>query len=113
MQSALNVAIFVRFSFLLVLVLHNSEAQIAFDVPCPDVHVVRDFDVQKVGKLCILFETFMVFRQCHYFLKYSGIWFEIVSYPSIIDEFDICVSMHYTVQADGSLQVVSSWFNTR
>jgi lipocalin len=45
--------------------------------------------------------------------KYSGVWFEIESYPDMINEFDICVSLSYLVQTDGVLQVVSSWFNTR
>ncbi|XP_046436862.1 apolipoprotein D-like isoform X2 [Daphnia pulex] len=66
------------------------KAQIAFDVVCPNVNIVQDFDMQK----------------------YSGVWFEIESYPDVIDEFDICVSLSYSVQTDGVLQVVSSWFNT-
>ena len=48
-----------------------------------------------------------------FYFKYSGVWFEIESYPSLIDEFDICVSLNYTVIADDALQVVSSWFNSR
>lgn len=31
----------------------------------------------------------------------------------MIDEFDVCVSLNYTMQTDGNLQVISSWFNTR
>lgn len=36
------------------LVIHYGEAQIAFNVPCPNVNVVSDFDINKVKSFSLL-----------------------------------------------------------
>lgn len=91
-QQYRGTSAFSRFVCLLILSVtkQSVKTQVAFDAVCPDVNVVQNFDAQK----------------------YSGVWFEIESYPGMIDEFDICVSLNYTMQTDGNLQVSSSWFNT-
>lgn len=115
MYNSSKFAILEVFRFLLILdaIVRTVSAQIALKTSCPRVNVVQDFNIQKV-QIKIHFYFFNLSRFLRFpVLKYSGVWFEIESYPSIIDQFDVCLSLNYTVQSSETLTVVSSWFNTR
>lgn len=92
---------------------HCALAQLIVNSSCPLVSVERNFSLKAV-RFC----KKKYYNNCRniniiIWNQYSGVWHEIESYPSQVEEFDICVSLNYTQASEDLLQVVSTWFNTR
>lgn len=72
--------------FALLLTVHLASAQVTQLGPCPNVEVVKNFDVKK----------------------YTGLWYEIKKYPTFFSIGAKCITANYQLKSDNTVSVLNT-----